>query len=163
VIPHAGSILRQSLRIEMQEGSRGIFLDAFSSGRVALNEHWRFQEFDSSTEVTLRGKLVYLSRTRITGTAAAAGLGRMSDYYYCATLLVVADSFPDWRPVIDSLRTELDGLPGVLGGVSLLSEAGCSVRYLAKSAIDLQEATRLLWITARRQVLNLPPLDLRKY
>jgi urease accessory protein len=212
VIPHAGSILRQSLRIEMDEGSRGIFLDAFSSGRVALNEHWRFLEFDSRTELTLRGKPIYVSRTKIirpTGGTATPGsaapsisavarpfleelsisrgaelqlrhsdsstvgalasgsnpamLGRMSDYSYSASLLIIADEFPDWRPVIAALRAELESLPGVIGGISLLTEAGCSIRYLAKSAIDLQEATRRFWTVARRQVLGLHPLDLRKY
>ena len=69
VVPHAGSMLRQTLRIEMQPGSRGIFLDAFAAGRVAQNEHWRFRQFDSRTEVTLRGKLIYLSRTKIRGAA----------------------------------------------------------------------------------------------
>jgi urease accessory protein UreH len=87
----------------------------------------------------------------------------MSNYSYCASLLVVADGLPDWRPVVAALRHELDALPSVLGGVSLLTEAGCTVRYLATSAIDLQEATRHLWTAARHHVLNLPPLDLRKY
>jgi urease accessory protein UreH len=75
----------------------------------------------------------------------------------------VSGQLSDWRPVVASLRAELDAVPGVIGGVSLLSEAGCSVRYLAKSAIDLHEATRLLWTAARREVFRLPPLNLRKY
>lgn len=87
----------------------------------------------------------------------------MSDYSYSASLVIVADQFPNWRSLIASLRAELDTVPGVIGGISLLSEAGCSARYLAKSAIDLHEATRRLWTAARAQVLNLPPLDLRKY
>jgi urease accessory protein len=177
VIPHAGSNLRQTLRIEMQEGSRGIFLDAFAAGRIAQNENWRFREFDSRTEVALRGKLIYLSRTNIAGAAQPAtsrsplvtrhpppaSLGCMSTYSYCASLLIVADSFPDWRPVLASLRAELEAVPGIIGGASLLTEAGCSVRYLAHSAIALHEATRRLWTAARRAVLHLPPFDQRKY
>jgi urease accessory protein len=177
VIPHAGSNLRQTLRIEMQQGSRGIFLDAFAAGRVAQNEHWRFRQFDSRTEVTLRGKLIYLSRTNIAGAAQPAtshsplvtrhsppsSLGCMSTYSYCASLLIVVDSFPDWRPVLASLRAELEAVPGIIGGASLLAEAGCSARYLASSAIALQEATRRLWAAARREVLHLPSFDPRKY
>ncbi len=177
VIPHAGSSLRQTLHVEMQQGSRGIFLDAFAAGRVAQNEHWRFRQFDSRTEVTLRGKLIYLSRTNIAGAAQPAtshsplvtrhssppSLGCMSTYSYCASLLIVADSFPDWRPVLASLRAELDAVPGIIGGASLLTEAGCSARYLASSAIALHEATRRLWTAARREVLRLPPFDPRKY
>jgi urease accessory protein len=177
VIPHAGSHLRQTLRIEMQQGSRGIFLDAFAAGRVAQNEHWRFRQFDSRTEVTLRGKLIYLSRTNIAGAAQPAtshsplvtrhsppsSLGCMSTYSYCASLLIVVDSFPDWRPVLASLRAELEAVPGIIGGASLPTEAGCSARYLASSAIALHEATRRLWAAARREVLHLPPFDPRKY
>ena len=173
VVPHAGSMLRQSLRIEMQPGSRGIFLDAFAAGRVAQNELWRFREFDSRTEVTLRGKPIYLSRTKLTpeqpalASPQSLAASHSSQAWplpsYSASLLIVADQFPDWRPVVASLRAELDAVPGVIGGVSLLPEAGCSVRYLAKSAIDLHEATRLLWTAARRQAFCLPPLDLRKY
>jgi urease accessory protein UreH len=92
-----------------------------------------------------------------------ANLGRMSDYSYSGTLLIVADQFTDWRPVVSALRAELESLPEVLGGVSLLTHSGCSARYLAKSAIPFQSATHRLWTAARRQVLHLPPLDLRKY
>ncbi len=170
VIPHAGSHLRQTLRIEMQPGSRGIFLDSFAAGRVAQNEHWRFRQFDSRTEVTLGGKLIYLSRTNIAGAAQPAtshsplsSLGCTSGYSYCASLLIVADGFPDWRPVLASLRAELEAVPGVIGGASLLTEAGCSARYLASSAIALHQVIRRLWTAARREVLHLPPFDPRKY
>jgi urease accessory protein UreH len=181
-------MLRQSLRIEMQPGSRGIFLDAFAAGRVAQNERWRFREFDSRTEVTLSGKPIYLSRTKICGAtdnqpskagalapeeipltdAQAAGGQPLATSHsslppYIASLLIVSGQLPDWRPVVASLRAELDAAPGVMGGVSLLAEAGCSVRYLAESAIGLHEATRLLWTAARREVFRLPPLNLRKY
>jgi len=177
VIPHAGSRLQQTLRIEMQEGSRGIFLDAFAAGRVAQNEQWRFREFDSRTEVTLRGKLIHFSRINLAGAASPAtghlplgdchsspsSLGCMSSYSYCASLLIVADKFPDWRPVLASLRAELEAVPGVIGGASLLTEAGCSARCLASSAIDLHKATRRLWAAARREVLSRAPFDPRKY
>src|SRR5258706_3325431 len=35
VIPHAGSALPQSLRVEMERGSRSTILDSFAAGRVA--------------------------------------------------------------------------------------------------------------------------------
>jgi urease accessory protein len=192
VIPHPGSSLRQSLHVEMSEGSRGIFLDTLAAGRAALSEQWNFRDYDSRTKVFLRSNPVYLNRTKIQGSAAGgsaplnfgviptkrsdkrslfdgaassppATLGRMSDYSYSGALLIVADQFADWRPVVTSLRSELEALPGLLGGVSLLSHAGCSARYIAKSAVDFRAATTRLWTCARQQVLSLPPLDLRKY
>jgi urease accessory protein len=161
-ILHAGSALRQSLKIEMQPGSRGIFLDAFAAGQVAQNKSWQFREFDSSTEITLREKLIYLSRTKIDSQSPLA-TSHSSLPAYSASLIIIADQFPDWRPVAAALRAELDSVPGINGGVSQLTESGCSARYLASSAIALQEATSRLWTAARGQVLNLPPLDLRKY
>jgi urease accessory protein len=164
VIPHSGSRLRQSLRVEMSAGSRGIFFEGFASGRVALSEHWKFRDFDSRTEIVLCGQPIYLSRTKIHPQEfAPARPGRMGDYDYSGSLLIIADQFDDWRPVLAALRAELEAFPGILGGGSLLCEAGCSMRYLAKSAIDFHAATNRLWTTSRRQVLQLPPLDLRKY
>jgi len=213
VIPHPGSSLRQSLRIEMEEGSRGIFFDGFSSGRVALGEAWQFRDFDSRTEIFLRGEPIFANRTKIAGTQsfrrsglqprhtaandraaplhqslliperAATGegadkefsesrdlsspdpsaLNRMGGYAYCGSMLIVGEQFEDWRALVDALRAALDVAPEIFGGASLLAHCGCSVRYLAHSAIDFHAATQNLWAIARQHLLNLPPLALRKY
>lgn len=164
VIPHVGSSLKQSLRVEMADGSRGIFLDAFASGRAALNEHWNFRDFDSRTEVFVRGRPVYMHRMKIDPREFdPASLGHMGDYSYSGSLLVIVDQFDAWRPVLAALRAEIEALPGIFGGVSLLTHSGCSVRYLAKSAIDFHDATARLWTAARQQAFKLPALDLRKY
>ncbi len=65
VIPHAGSALRQSLRVEMERGSRAIILDSFAAGRVARGERWNFSQIDSRTEVIACGKPAFLNRTFI--------------------------------------------------------------------------------------------------
>ena len=65
VIPHTGSALRQSLRVEMARGSRAIVLDSLASGRVAHGERWSFTEIDSRTEVYVCGKPAFLNRTKI--------------------------------------------------------------------------------------------------
>src|SRR3984893_12427524 len=65
VIPHTGSALCQSLRIEMARGSRAIILDSMASGRVAHGERWSFLEMDSRTEVYASGRPAYIHRTRI--------------------------------------------------------------------------------------------------
>src|SRR6202051_3320392 len=49
VIPHTGSALRQSLRIDMARGSRAIILDSMASGRVAHGERWSFSVMDLRT------------------------------------------------------------------------------------------------------------------
>ena len=71
VIPHAGSALRQSLRVEMGPGSAAILLDSLASGRVAHGERWSFTEIDSRIEVYVCGKPVFLNRTKIRTCRAA--------------------------------------------------------------------------------------------
>lgn len=181
LIPHAGSSLRQTLRVEMDQGSRGIFFDGFASGRVALNEQWLFRDFDSRTEILLRGRPVHLARTRIFPASSTPGhgpltpdgplfsslppsaLGRTGGYDYCSSLIIIAEDFPDWLPLLAALRSELDVIPGIFGGASLFCHSGCSARFLARSAIALRDATQRLWAAARRHLLRLPPLALRKY
>ena len=214
LIPHPGSSLRQSLRVEMGEGSRGIFFDGFAAGRIALGERWLLRDFDSRTEIFLRGQPIFMNRTRIVGassphlsqviipsrrsaedrsperSSASEGAllplpdvvlpsergesrdlsacslsarGRMADYAYSGSLVIVADKFGDWRQLVEKLRIELDAVAEVFGGASLLAHCGCSVRYVTYSAIEFHAATERLWILARLHLLALPPLALRKY
>src|SRR6202790_4681898 len=83
VIPHAGSALRQSLRVEMERGSRAIILDSLSAGRVARGERWNFSQVDSRTEIIVRGKPAFLNRTFINPSAQQPErLGLMEHFGY---------------------------------------------------------------------------------
>src|ERR1700680_3633275 len=85
VIPHTGSALHQSLRVEMARGSRAILLDSFAAGRVAHGERWHFSEIDSRTEVTVCGKPAFLNRTKINPAAQRPEhLGLMEEFSYMA-------------------------------------------------------------------------------
>jgi urease accessory protein len=164
VIPHIGSALRQSLRVEMARGSRAVILDSIASGRVARGERWNFSEIDSRTEVIVRGKRAYLNRTKINPAAQQPEhLGLMEEFSYMASLNLFADGFEDWPRVAAAMNAELEGAPQVKGGVSLLSRGGSVVRYLATSASDLTRTNRKLWNAARELVVQLPPFDHRKY
>jgi urease accessory protein len=164
VIPHTGSALHQSLLVEMARGSRAIFLDSFAAGRVARGERWNFSEIDSRTEVNVCGKLGYLNRTKINPAAQRPEhLGLMEEFSYMACLSLFADGSEDWPRIAAPLNAELERVPQVKGGVSLLSRGGCVVRYLANSASDLTRTNRKLWDVARELVVRLAPFDHRKY
>jgi urease accessory protein len=163
-IPHPGASLRQALRVEMDAGSRGIFFEGFSCGRLALNERWRFRDYDARTEIVLRDRLLFSNRTGICPSESGpAALGRMGNYAYSGSLLLIADQFENWPPLLAAVRADLDAIPEIFGGASLMSHSGCSIRYLAVSAIEFQAATERLWSLARRHLLGQPPLSLRKY
>ena len=164
VIPHAGSALRQSLRIEMGCGSRAIILDSMASGRVAHGERWSFTEIDSRTEVYACGRPAYLNRTKIVpATKRPDQPGWMEEFDYMSCMGLFADGFMRWPQVAAAMNEELKSAPNIRGGASLLYRGGCVVRFLARSASDMTLANKILWDAARKQLAGLPPFDHRKY
>ena len=164
VIPHAGSALRQSLRIEMAPGGRAIVSDSMSSGRVARGERWSFMELDSRTEVYACGRPVYLNRTKINPTIRRADqLGLMGEFDYMSCVGLFADGFTTWNEVTAGLNEKLKSAPNIFGGATVLSRGGCIVRFLARSATDMTQTNKKLWDAARELVLQAPALDWRKY
>jgi urease accessory protein len=164
VIPHAGSLLRQSLRIEMGRGSRAIILDSMASGRVAHGERWSFTEIDSRTEVFESDRPAYLNRTRIVPTTNRPDRpGWMEEFDYMSCMGLFADGFTRWKEVSAALNEELKALSNVRGGATLVSRGGCVARFLARSASDMTLANKKLWDVARGQFAGLLPLDHRKY
>jgi urease accessory protein len=164
VIPHVGSALHQSLRIEMARGSRAIILDSIASGRVAHGERWIFTEMDSRTEVYACGRPAYINRTRIVpSTKRPDRLGWMEGFDYMSCMGLFADAFKRWNEISAALNEELKSAPNVRGGATLVSRGGCVVRFLARSASDMTLANKKLWDAARAQVAGLPPFEHRKY
>ena len=163
VIPHIGSALLQSLRLEMARGSRAIVLDSLASGRIAHGERWSFTEIDSRTEVVVRGKPAFLNRTRIVPAGRLRQIGWMEEFEYMACMSLFAEGFENWQRVAAAMYAELEMMPQVRGGVSLLSRGGCVIRYLARTASEMTRTNKKLWDAARELVVQLPPFDHRKY
>jgi urease accessory protein len=164
VIPHAGSALRQSLRVEMARGSRAIILDSMASGRVAHGERWSFTEIDSRVEMYACGRPAYINRTKIVpGKKCPSRLGWMENFDYMSCLGLFADGFMRWKEISAALNEELMKAPNVCGGATLLSRGGCVARFLARSASDMTLANKKLWDVAREQLAGLPSFDHRKY
>ena len=164
VIPHARSALQQSLRLEMASGSRAIVLDSMASGRVAHGERWSFHEMDSRMAVLMNGKPTFLNRTRISPALEnprRTGYAEEFDYMTCMGLF--ADSSTDWARVVAALQAELDRVPQVFAGVTLLSRGGCVVRFLARSASDMICLNKTLGAAGRELMLCKPSFDDRKY
>jgi urease accessory protein len=165
VILYPGSALRQTLSIEMGRASRAIIYDAFAMGRLARGERWTFREIVSQVTVTCQGRPIFLDRIRLVpkATPGLSGLGGMEDFGYFATLALLTGDPSNQEIIARPIERELKGLSGVHHGISLLSRGGCLIRLLAASAYNLQDAMRALWTQARRLLLGLPPLDLRKF
>jgi len=164
VIPHKGSALRQSLRVEMAPGSRVILFDSMASGRVAHGERWKFREMDSRMEVFSSGRPTYINRTKIFPALQRPDrLGWMEEFDYMGSVGFFADEFSRWKEFCAVLNEELNTMPRIKGAASVFSRNGCMVRFLARTASDMTMANKQLWDVGRRGLLSLPPFEHRKY
>ncbi len=164
LIPHPGSALHQSLRLEMATGSRVFYWEAMACGRVAREERWQFREVVSNIEALVHDKPVWLSRTRMApAVLSPERLGIAEAYAYSGSLAVFADGFSQWPQWMTEMQRILEDYPDVNGGVSRLAGDAGLVRLLAGSAIVLNHLCTLLWTASRALVLNLPAFESRKY
>lgn len=155
-IPFAGSALCQTLEADVADGAALVLVDAFAAGRVARGEAWRFALLDSTLSVRdARGRLLH--DRFVLRDDAPRGLGITEGRPYFATIVVVADA---GIAAFAEAVAAIDG--GADIGVGLLPRRGAVVRCLAEDAPALGDAIECVWGAARREVLKLSPLALRK-
>jgi len=158
-IPFAGAALRQRVEADVGDGAALVLVDAFAAGRVARGEAWRFALLDSTLSVRDGGGWLLHDRLVLRQGAPCAGLGLAEDRRYVATAVVIADT--GIAAFADDVAA-LDGGDGVAVGAALLPRRGALVRCLAADAPALVRTVDAIWTAARRRVLGLPPLVLRK-
>ena len=159
-IPFAGAALRQRLEADVGEGATLLLVDAFAAGRVARGEAWRFALLDSTLSVRDAGGWLLHDRLVLREGAPGPGLGLAEDRPYVVTVVVIADvglaAFADDVAALD------DGDDDIDVGAALLPRRGAFVRCLAADAPALVRTVDAVWAFARRRVLGLPALALRK-
>jgi urease accessory protein len=163
VIPFPGSTYRQSLAIDLAEGSIALIFDAWAVGRVARGERWLFKEFVNRISVTCRGIPIFHDCAILSpGTMELAGFGGMENLNYVALFGVFAEDFENWDGLAEIVQRELRELTFIISGVNLLSRCGCIIRLLARFAPELNDAFVRVWMIARRTLVGVPSFDLRK-
>ena len=157
-IPFAGSDFRQAIEADVGDGARLVIVDAFSAGRVAGGERWRFRRLESA--LTVRDRSGELVHDRFVLTGAANGLGATEGADYFATLLVVAGR--GLEMLGEDVARVADAVAGARAAAGRLDRGALVIRCLASSAPALADLLGRLWDATRRGVLGLPPLALRK-
>ena len=157
-IPFAGAAFRQRLTADVAEGAVLFAVDAFAAGRVARGEAWRFALLDSALSVRDPGGWLLHDRIVLREGAPGAGLGFAEDRPYVATVVLIADA--GLAAFAADVKTLASGDADV--GAALLPRRGALIRCLAADAPALARTLDAVWATARRRVLGLPALGLRK-
>jgi urease accessory protein len=159
-IPFAGSAFRQTVRADVGRDAALIVVDAFSAGRVAAGERWRFSHLESAlTIVDDRGWLLH-DRFALAGGEPRDGLGFTEGALYFASIAVVTPGPVDLAAA--AAEEALRGAGGMRGGVGRLPRRGILVRCLADDAPALERGVRAVWSAVRALVSGATPVDLRK-
>jgi len=164
-IPFAGSAFRQAIDVDMDATAGLILVDAFSAGRIARGEAWRFAVLESA--VSIRDQYGWLLHDRFVLRGPVAkddpawdglGCGELHPYFGSIAIVGAFD--------LEQLAAEVRRLWASGGdawvGVAALARRGALVRCLAASAPALIDTIETCWGLGRRALLGLPPLRLRK-
>lgn len=165
-IPFAGSRFRQSLHATLAPGATLLVWDAVASGRIAREERWAFTDLQNEIRITTASGRSLLERYVLAPATDLGGVGLAEAWNYVASFYVVNDAVaPEiWSRLMVKIAPVLDGRPGhVLGGVSTPPVPGVAVKLLTRTAPDLTAMLETLWAIIREELLNLPPVFLRKY
>ena len=165
-IPFAGSALRQAFDVELDETASLVLVDAFSAGRIALGEAWRFALLESAISIRDRCGWLLHDRFVLRGRAgedepAFGRLGFAESHPYFASIAVIG-AFDAARFAAEVQQRVGGDTPGACLGAAVLPRRGALVRCLARNAPALVEAVERCWNLARAAVLARPPLALRK-
>jgi urease accessory protein len=185
-IPFAGSALRQAFDVELDETAALVLVDAFSAGRIALGEAWRFALLESAISIRdrcgwlLHDRFVLRGRAGVVRAAGGRGAGdppgeaRLSEdepafggfgfaeaHPYFASIAVIG-AFDAARFAAEVQQRAGADTPGASLGAAVLPRRGALVRCLARNAPALVEAVERCWNLARAALLARPPLALRK-
>ena len=164
-IPFAGSAFRQAIDVELDESAGLILVDAFSAGRVARGEAWRFAVLDSAVSIRDQSGWLLHDRFVLRGPVAKDdpawdGLGCAESHPYFASIAIIG-AFDAAHFAAEVHRRWASGGAARVG-VAMLARGGVLVRCLAATAPALIETVETSWGLGRRALRGLPPLRLRK-
>ena len=163
VIPSPGARLVQSLELQLAPGASAVVCDAWSVGRAARGEAWRFDLLDIGTVARDAEGILFKDRVVLHGARGWSALGGTEGLVYVASVLCLAPSHPDLEAVADALADGVrSAAPSAQAGVTPLARGGVLVRILAPSAPAMQQTIEAAWSALRASLWGLPPALLRK-
>lgn len=163
VIPFAGSMYSQKTRVTMDAGSSLFFLDAFTTGRTARQEHLQFKEYRSETEIVYCGQPVVTDRFVLGPEREDYGtLGFLESYTASAVLYILFENRPLLPPLLSSIEECLHASGDIAGGASALPLNGAVVRLLGNSARSLEKTIFHIFAASRKMLYGMDSAALER-
>ncbi len=153
VIPYSGSRYRRRTEICMDKGSTAFILDAFVTGRVATGENLDFGEYGNTAEIVYDGELILTERLLLKpGNCDYNSLGFLEGNSATAVIYLIFDDHDKEKLILSGLRSLMEEMTDVLGGVSTLPANGVVVRLLGGSVRFIEGAIYKIWSAARKHI-----------
>jgi urease accessory protein len=163
LIPHAGSRLRQQVKVELDEDASFLMADVVSPGRTARDEIFAFDKLERSITVCRHGSEIAVDALCLEpGRWAPGKRGVLGHHTHLASLIVIASpaKSAQWR---DRITDAAAALPGVLAGAgSLPGDVGVVVRILSRSLAGATTSVEMLWGVIRSALAKGSPPRRRK-
>lgn len=142
LVPHRGARYRQTTRVDVAPGARGVFVEQLMPGRLGHGEAWGWTDLELNFELRIDGRLVLRERLQQSGAELRA-LSRVfgaSETACFATAVVIdttsaAGSAPAWRRDVVALHG-----PGCQVGISALNGGGWTIKLVADGPVRLRDA-----------------------
>jgi urease accessory protein len=145
VVPFAGARYRQEQRFSVSPGGSLLVVDAWSAGRCASGERWRFLEYSSLLKITVDDRL--LVHDSLALRAADGDMPRrFGRFNALATVAIVGPVFraDTERLLMWSAGQHAAVRADQLVTVAPLSDKGCLVRIIGASAEKVGQTVRAL-------------------
>ena len=165
-IPFAGSRFRQRIHVSLAPRSTVLLWDAMAAGRIARDERWAFTSYENEIRLVTASGASLLERCHFTPEQGFDRAQWAQDWNYIGSLYLVGESLDEEAcKRLGDVVTELlaRARSSILGGVSEPAAPGLVVKLLARTAIELNDTSRVIWQAIRDRLWNLPLPDLRRY
>ena len=156
VIPFANSSYRQKTKLTMEENTTAFLIDFFTTGRLARGEHLQFDQYTNLMEVEYCGELILFEKaTLIPLDTDYGGFGFLESFVAAASVYLIFDNPQVEGDLLTGLRTLVDNLDCVIGGVSTLPSKGLIIRLLGSRTRFIERAILEIWSVARKHILGI--------
>ena len=158
-----GSRLSTAVKVRRHEAATVIFADAFLAHDPEGAKR-TFDSLDSRLDVEdWEGRLLARDRFVLTGEMhRSRRSAERRDYGALASVVVLTES-ARLEPLLDTLRSALDGLPETYAGASALpNDCGLRARILSADGASLRVAMHAAWAAAREAITGVRPQRRRK-
>jgi urease accessory protein len=139
LVPHRGSVFRQSTTLEVAAGAAVVYVDQLLAGRVGHGEAWLWSRLRVELTLQIDGRLILQERLDTSGAELAAlaqlhGFGAAAGFANAVIVVPPAsEAEPSWVSAIATLHG-----PDAWVGISALKSGGWSLRVVARDSIALR-------------------------